>query len=122
MQHDLCRIAGRVVLVSFAPVVTNGISENGTSLVERGGRDGSAHIRIPLEPVLGILVPEVERAVGSSGAEGAVDGVEGDVIDGVDVDGVVDGRITVALEREVGAVSLVSKLAFAGVRACGRAL
>jgi hypothetical protein len=55
--------------------------------------------------VLGVLVPEVERTVGAGRAEGAVDGVERDIVDGVDVGDAVGGGVTVTLEGEVGAAA-----------------
>lgn len=53
--------------------------------------------------MLGHAIPEVERAVGASGAEGAVLWVEGDSVDGKDVRHVVLRGVAVALEREVHA-------------------
>lgn len=48
--------------------------------------------------MFGDSVPEVEGAVRSCGAEGAVYGVEGDGVDGVDVGHVVGGWVAVAFE------------------------
>lgn len=101
MQHNLDRIALRVMLVALAPVVTNGIGKDATRLVKRRRRDAAPHIRISLETVLGVLVPEVERAVRSSRAKGAMDGVERNIVDSVDVDDVVYRRISVTFEGEV---------------------
>lgn len=101
MQHDLDGVVLRIVLVALAPVVADGVGKDAAALVERRRRDAAADVGVALEAVLGVLVPEVERAVGAGGAEGAVDGVEGDGVDGVDVDGVVDGGVAVALEGKV---------------------
>ena len=104
VQHDLDGRLRVVRRVALAPVVADGVGEDGSVLVESGGRDAAAHVGVALEPVLRVLVPEVERAIGARGAEGAVDGVEGDVVDGVDVGYVVGiWGVPVALEREVGA-------------------
>lgn len=98
MQHHLDRVVLRVVLEALAPVIANGVGKDASRLVERRRRDAAAHVGVPLEPVLGVLVPEVERAVGSRRAERAVYGVEGDVVDGVYVDHVVDDRVAMAFE------------------------
>lgn len=98
MQHHLDGVILRVVLEALAPVVANGVGKDASRLVERRGRDAAAHVGVALETVLGILVPEVERAVRSRRAKGAVNRVERNVVDGVHVDHVVDGRVTVALE------------------------
>jgi hypothetical protein len=74
-------------------------------VVEVCATDAAADFGVALETVLGILVPEVECAVAAGSAEGAVDGVEGDGVDRVDVGYVasVGGVLAMALEREVGA-------------------
>ena len=105
MQHHLDGIALRVVLVALGPVVTNGVGKDASVLVEGGGRDAAAHVGVALETVLGVLIPEVERTVGAGRAEGAVDGVERDIVDGVDVGNAVGGGVTVTLEGEVGAAA-----------------
>lgn len=103
MQHDLDRVVLCVVLVALAPVIANGVGEDAAVLVKGRGRDATTHVRVAFKTVLSVLVPEVECAVGAGRAEGAVDGVEGDVVDGVDVGDAVGGRVTVTLEGEVGA-------------------
>lgn len=103
MKHHLDRVLLRVVLEALAPVVADAVGEDGTVLVECRRRDAAAHVWVALESMFGVLVPEVEGAVGAGGAEGAVYGVEGDVVDGVDVRDVVRGGVTMALEGKVGA-------------------
>ena len=55
--------------------------------------------------MLGVTVPEVERAVAAGGAEGTVLRVEGNGVDGVDVGDVarVGGCLPMAFEGEVRA-------------------
>jgi hypothetical protein len=55
--------------------------------------------------VLGVLVPEVECAIAAGGGESAVDGVEGDGVNGVDFCDVagVGVLLAVAFEGEVEA-------------------
>ena len=103
MQHDLVSSLLSVGGVAFAPVVADGVSEDVSSAVEAGSRDRTTNSRVTLETVLGVLVPEVESAVGASGAEGTVDRVESDRVDGENIADVTlgGGSLTVALEREV---------------------
>lgn len=91
MQHQLDGLLLVVGLVALGPVVTDRIGKDVTVFVELGRRDGPADVGVALEAVLGVLVPEVKRAVRAGGREGAVLGVEGDVVDRVDVRGVVGG-------------------------------
>lgn len=125
VQHHLDGLLLVVVLVALAPVVADGVGKDGARLVEGRRHDGPADARVALEAVLSVLVPEVEGAVRPGGAEGAVDGVEGDVVDGEDVGDVVGGRVAVALEGEVGPAESVSvelhmKMArMTGRRRCG---
>ncbi len=114
VKHDFVGILRVVPLVSLGPVVGDGVGEDGTVLVELGGGDATADIRVALETVLRVLVPEVERAVRPGRGEGAVDGVEGYVVDGIDVGYGSLGRVAVALEGEIRAER--RRLA-----ACGRA-
>ena len=107
MQHNLTRILLVIELIPLAPIITNRIPKNRAVAIEIRRADTAPHIRIPFQPMFGVLVPEVESAVGAGGAEGAVDGVEGDGVDGVDVAGVVDGVAAVAFEGEVVALVLV---------------
>lgn len=90
--------------VALAPVVAHGVGEDISVAVKGGARNGPANSWVPLQAVLGVLVPEVEGTVTSSGAKCAVDGVEADGVDGVDVADVTVGwgSFTVALEGEVG--------------------
>jgi hypothetical protein len=50
--------------------------------------------------MLRILVPEVEGAVTACGREGAVHGVEGDGVDGVDLCSVARGGVGLAVASE----------------------
>ena len=92
-------------LSHYLPIADR-IRKHAAVAVEAGRRDGPSDVWIPLEPVLGILVPEVVRAVTTRGAEGAVFGVEGDGVDAVDVGdaGLIGRRLPVSLEREFEAV------------------
>lgn len=104
VEHDLVGDLGVVAHEALGPVVADGVGEDVAAAVERRGRDAAADRRVPLEPVLGVLVPEVERAVATGRAEGPVLRVERDVVDGVDLGRGPRGRVPVALEGEVGAV------------------
>lgn len=89
--------------IALAPVVTDCIGEDGTCVVEVGGRDGTTNLRVALETVLGVLVQEMEGTVTARGAKCAVLWVEGDGIDRVDIGDValIGDVLTVALEREI---------------------
>lgn len=104
MQHDLGHLLLGVLRVPLAPIIADCIRKDIAVAVERRGNDGPADLRVALEPMLGVLVPEVEGAVGAGGAEGAVLRMEGDGVDAVDVALVarVGGRLAVAFEGEVG--------------------
>jgi hypothetical protein len=78
MQHNLIRILRVISSITLMPIIRNGISENRTIVVEVCAGDAAADFGVAFETVLGVLVPEVECAVAAGGAEGAVDGVEGD--------------------------------------------
>ena len=108
VQHHLGRVGRRVALEALAPVVADGVGKDGSGLVERRRRDASSDVGVALEPVLGILVPEVEGTVATRRAEGSVLRVERDVIDRVDVGDASLGGIAMALERKIGASSRVS--------------
>ena len=103
MQHDLVGVLRVVGCVSLVPVVRDGVGEDGAVVVEVGAADASADLRVTLQTVLGVLVPEVECAVATGRAEGAVDRVEGDGVDRVDVGHIagIGGVLAMALEREV---------------------
>lgn len=106
MKHDLCLDVLVVVRVTLAPIVRDGVCKNGAAAVERGRGDGSTNLRVALETVLGILVPEVKGTVSSSSAKGSVDRVERNVVDRVDLANITSIALcyAVALERKVGAI------------------
>lgn len=81
MQHDLVGRLRGVDGVAFAPVVADGVGEDGAGAVEGRGRDRSPDLRVPLESMLGVLVPEMKGAVGAGCAEGAVHWMKRDGVD-----------------------------------------
>jgi hypothetical protein len=105
MQLDLDRVLRVVPAVSLTPVVANRVRKDVACAREGGGGDAAADFWVAFEAVLGVLVPEVEGAVAAGGAEGAVDGVEGNCVDAVDFGDValVGVRLAVAFEGEVEA-------------------
>jgi hypothetical protein len=105
MQLDLDRVLRVVPTVSLTPVVANGVRKDVACAREGGGGNAAADFWVAFEAVLGVLVPEVEGAVATGGAEGAVDGVEGDCVDAVDFGDValVGVGLAVAFEGEVEA-------------------
>ena len=108
MQHDLVHQLWRVDAVSLAPIVAYGISKDGSVAVEVRRTDCAANSRISLKTVFGILVPEMEGAVTSCGAEGTMLWVERDGVYGENVGGLASRWcLAVALEGEVEAESEV---------------
>lgn len=103
MQHNLDRVVLVIGLVALGPVIAHRVRKDVAVAVEVGGRDGRAHVGVALEAVLGVLVPEVESPVRAGCREGAVNRVEGDVVDRVHVGHVALRRVSVAFEGEVGA-------------------
>jgi hypothetical protein len=106
MQFDLDRIRGRVPAVPLAPIVADRVRKYVSRAAEARGGDAAADLRVALEAVLCVLVPEVKGAVGAGGAEGAVHGVERDCVNGVDFGDVAlrGVGLAVAFEGEVEAV------------------
>jgi hypothetical protein len=106
MQHNLGHIIRIIHRKALTPIVRDRIRKDTSIAVERSGGDGTADVGVALEAVLGVLVPEVERPVRPGRAEGAVNGVEGDGVYGIDVGDVAGagGGFAVAFEGKVGAV------------------
>ena len=98
MEHDLVRTLLGVGRVALAPIVADSVGEDVSVAVEGGAGDGSADSWVSLQAVLGILVPEVESTVRAGRRESAVNRMERDVIDGIDIGDTTLGRITVALK------------------------
>ena len=105
VKFDLDGVVLGVATVPLAPVVADGVGKDVSVLAEAGCDDAAADFRVALETVLGVLVPEVEGTVGTGSGEGAVLGVEGDGVYGVDLCDVAVGGVllAVALEGEVEA-------------------
>lgn len=98
MQHDFSRILRRIEREPLTPIVTDRIREDAAVLVKCGGGNRAANGWVALESRMGVLVPEVKRPVRAGGAEGTVDGVEGDGIDRVDFAAVVGWWFAVAFK------------------------
>lgn len=103
LDHKLLRWRRRGI--PLAPVVAHRICEDVAILIECGGGDGPTNVWVAFEAVFGILIPEMEGAIGSSGRESAVLRVEGDGVNGVDAGDVTVGGVLLAvtLEGEVEA-------------------
>jgi hypothetical protein len=103
MQLNLDRIPLRIASKPLTPIIAHGIRKDISIFAEARGDDAATDFRVPLETVFGILVPEVECAVGAGGAEGAVLRVEGDAVYRVDFCGFAGGCVllAVAFEGEV---------------------
>ena len=73
MQHD---VVSRIVRVVFgaapAPVVRDSVRQDRAVAIEGAARDGLRASLHRLEPLLGVLVPEVVRTVGTNRRKGAI--------------------------------------------------
>ena len=74
--------------ISLTPVVADSVGEDVTLTAEGGGRNGSTDDRIAFQTMLGVFIPEVKGAIRPGRAEGAMNGMETDGVDRVDVDDV----------------------------------
>jgi hypothetical protein len=110
MQLNFGRILRRIRTKPLTPIIRNRIRKDVAIFIEIRRRNGAPDFRVALQPVLGVLVPEVEGAVATGCAERAVDGVEGDCVYGVHFCYVALGGVlgAVAFEGEVEAVGVVS--------------
>ena len=113
MQLKFDRVLRIIRRISLAPVITNSVRKDVTVLVEARGGDGTADLRVALETVFCVLIPEVEGAVTTGGAEGAVLRVKGDGVYRVDFGNVAGGGVLLAVafegEVETGRVGLVNE-------------
>ena len=105
MQHDLVGVLGVVARVTLVPVVRDGISEDVAITVEGGAADGAANLRVALQTVLCVLVPEVESAVTTGSTESAVYRMKGDGVDRIDIGNIAltSCVLAVTFKGEVGA-------------------
>lgn len=103
VKHDLVWKVWVIVGVALAPVVADGVGEDVSIVGEGCAGDWATDCWVSLEAVFGVLVPEVECAVGSCGGECAMDWVERDGVDCIDVGNVGSRWVAVALEGEVEA-------------------
>ena len=103
MQHNLIRQLRRIALEALAPIIADRICKDAPVPREIRGADSAPNLWKAFQSVLGVFVPEMERAVAASGAECAVDRVEGYVIDAEDIADValVGWRDAMALEGEI---------------------
>ena len=94
MKHQLDRHLRRVHGVSLTPIVAYRVCKDRSRPVESSRTNSATHLRIALQTVLGIAVPEVKSAVTAGCAEGAVLWVERDGVHGVNVSDITGvGRV-----------------------------
>lgn len=110
VQHDLPRVRGDIALIALRPIIANAVRKDSARFVERRRVDTAADSGVTLEPMLGVLVPEVERAVTTGCAEGAVLRVEGDGVESVYVGDVALRSVAVTFEGKVGAERVYQRL------------
>jgi hypothetical protein len=98
VHHNLIWVLWSIRGIPLAPIVTHRIRENGTVAVEGRRGNGRAGGGVALETVLGVLVPEMECSIGTSGTEGAVDWMEGNGVHRVAVCDIARRGVTVTFE------------------------
>lgn len=76
MQHDFVWEILVVVSIALGPIIADSICKDVSCPVKRRCRDRSSDLRVALQSVLGVAVPEVERAVTTGCAKGTVLWVE----------------------------------------------
>lgn len=106
MQHHFVDILWCIFLISLTPVIADRICEHRPLSIKRGRGDWSSDCWVPLQSVLRISIPEVERTITASSGESAMDWMKGDCIDAVDIGHIsirASGRwcVTVAFEAKV---------------------
>ena len=79
MQQNLVRMARGHSAMTLAPVVADRVGEDRARFIECRRGDAAAHIRITLETVLGVFVPEVKRPIATRCAKGTMLWVEGEI-------------------------------------------
>lgn len=96
--------------ISLAPVVAHGIGKDVSTVAECGRWNLSSNLRIPLESVFSVLVPEMESAVRACSAECAMYRVERNGVDREDLVliAVAWVRLAVAFEGEVESANEIS--------------
>lgn len=110
MKLQFDRVPGCVSTVPLTPVIADRICKDIAVFAEGSGCDGAANLGVTFQTVLGVLVPEVESAVGAGSAKGAMLWVEGNGVYREDFGDVPRGRVllAVAFEGEVEAGQNVS--------------
>ena len=92
MEHYLALLLLVVLLISLTPVITYSICENTALSIERSSSDRCTSVRVTLESVLRVSVPEVKCAVTTGGGECTVFWVERDCVHAVYIADVLVGR------------------------------
>lgn len=109
MQHNFIWGLRRICGVALAPVVANSVGKYVTASVKAGTGNSTPDRWIALEAMFSIFVPEMESTITAGSAESAMNWVEGNCIDGIDVVDVaiILRRLTMALKAEIGARVLI---------------
>lgn len=63
MQHNLINPLRRIIRIPLTPIITNRVRKNIPSPIKRRARYRPPHLRIPLQSMLRILIPEMKGAI-----------------------------------------------------------
>ena len=110
-QEDVVLLLRLVELVALGPVVADGVGEDDPGGVEGTAGDGLLHGLARLQLGARVLVPEGPPAVRAHRRQGAVDGMERNVVDGVDVLDALHRKLLRLIEN-VGKWGKLGKLTF----------
>ncbi len=109
MEHQLRRIARRVLRVAHGPVIAHGVGKERTVSVEiRGGNSATSRHRKRRQTLMRFPVPEAIRAIRPSGAKSSlVRRMKADVVDSPHLDDLTGiGLIAMAAKCKVDAPGL----------------
>lgn len=103
VHHNLIWVLWSVGGISLGPIVADCVCEDVSVAVECCSRDCATGLWVTLKSVLSVLIPEVECTICTCSAERAVDRVEGNGINCVDIGHIGGWGVAVTLKGEVGA-------------------
>ncbi len=103
MELNLDRVVLGVTTKALAPIIADGVGEDVSVFAEARCDDAATNLRVALEAVLGVLVPEVKSAIRAGGGEGTMLWVERYGIYGVNLCDIAIGGVllTMALKGEI---------------------
>jgi hypothetical protein len=100
MQHDLIRKIWCIKQIPLTPIIANCISKELSIHIKRRRRNLSLNTWIQVQPALSLIVPELEGAVRTARAEGTMNWMNRDIVDGPHVRYIVGWFVFLAVAFE----------------------